>query len=91
MPLNTDDITNLQRGVDAAIDTIIGLTVPRAALLCGPPYDPKHPAVTEFIGFLQALNENRFGLSNMALQRAIIDHPEDVDASALEDEVSCGD
>ena len=73
MSLNADDITNLERGIDAALDTILGMaqrsmatiTVRHGAELAGP-----------FIGFLQALVENRHALTLKSLDAAMVAHPD---------------
>lgn len=70
--LNENDVTNLERGIDAAIEIVLGMAresmvkinAQHGAHLAGP-----------FIGFIQALVEHRGALSTKALEQALLVHP----------------
>jgi hypothetical protein len=71
--LTTDQISDLERGIDAATETVLGMArqamvkinAEQGPALAGP-----------FIGFIQALVENRQALNNMALEQALLHHPQ---------------
>jgi hypothetical protein len=73
MDLNQNDFSNLERGIDAAIETI--LVMAREAMVKinadhGPGYSGP------FVGFVQALVEHRSALANKALEQALLVHPD---------------
>jgi hypothetical protein len=74
--LSPDEITNIERGIDAMGATILGLAQQAAVRLTAPPQDPRARPVQELLGFIQALVENQFALGNMALERALATHPD---------------
>jgi hypothetical protein len=72
MSLNQDDITNLERGIDAALNTIIGMA--QQAMVKANADSPVKAQA--FLGFLQAINEHRAALANKCLQEALLAHPD---------------
>lgn len=73
MSLNADDITNLERGIDAAIAVIMDMA---AKAMVGIATAEGIKAAGPLTGFLQALRDNPESLRNMALQSALLAHPD---------------
>jgi hypothetical protein len=72
MPLNEDDITNIERGIDAAIETILSMAQVTSTHIAT---KEGVKAAGPIIGFIQALQEHRYALANKALINAFAKHP----------------
>ena len=73
MALNADDITNIERGIDAGFDVLLELN---ARGLVAADSNGDRSAVRAFMDFAQGVTENRHALGVQALQRAMIAHPD---------------
>lgn len=73
MSLNADDITNIERGIDAAVNAIIGMVQQSIVSIAR---QEGVQAVGPLTGFVQAINENREALNNKCLLDAIAAHPD---------------
>lgn len=73
MPLDANDITNLERGIDAALDAVIALVQPTIFKIV---QDKGRDAAGPLIGMVEAINENRAALANKCLIDAIAQHPD---------------
>lgn len=73
MKLSDNDVANLERGIDAGLDAILGMAQESMVKL-----NAEHGSgyAGPFIGFIQALVEHRGALSTKALQQALIVHPD---------------
>jgi hypothetical protein len=70
--LNPDDITNIERGIDAGLDTILGMA--RESMVKLNADNPGYAG--PFVGFVQAVVEHRGAVANKALQQALLAHPD---------------
>lgn len=77
MPLDTNDITNLERGIDAAIDTVLDMAR-ESMVKINKDYGSERAG--PFVGFVQAVVEHRAALANKCLMDAMAHHP-DLDES----------
>lgn len=84
MKLNDNDVANLERGIDAGIQTILGMAQESMIKL-----NHQYGGTTAgpFVGFIQALVEHRPALSTKALEQALIAHPDlgDAEVQIVED------
>jgi hypothetical protein len=72
MDLNQTDMTNLERGIDAALNTIISMA--QTSLVKMLTDNPVGAA--PFQGFILALQDHRAALANKCLMAALAAHPD---------------
>lgn len=72
MSLSDNDITNVERGIDAAINAILGMAQQSLVKMNA----ANDPGAAPFMGFVQALVEHRQALANKSLMDALVAHPD---------------